>query len=271
MRAHVVGSPVAHSLSPVMHNAAYRHLGLDDWAYSAVDVGAGELASFVDGLQPDVVGLSVTAPLKAEAAQYAATRCPLVEALGVANTLTRGVDGGWVATNTDVYGITAAVSEVTDPKPWTRCVVLGRGATAQSALAALAQMCPTAEVIVATRDGAVGEDISRLARHLGVVVRGAAIGDSTPDTADLVVSTVPHDVSRSWWGSGKASTGSHPPTVLDAVYGTGPSPLVSLCQKGGGVGLDGTAMLVHQAVPQVRLMTGHNVPVGTLRTSLISP
>lgn len=271
MRAHVVGSPIAHSLSPVMHNAAYRHLGLDDWAYSAVEVGAGDLASFVDGLQLDVVGLSVTAPLKAEAAQYATTRCPLTEALGVANTLTRGVSGEWVATNTDVYGIAAAVSEVADPSHWTRCVVLGRGATAQSALAAIVQMCPLADVMVVTRDGEVGDGMSRLARHLDVTVRGHAFGASPTEAADLVISTVPHDVSQRWWGSSRASTGSRPLTVLDAVYGGGPSPLVAMCVRDGGVGLDGTAMLAHQAVPQIRLMTGRNVSVSTLRTSLISP
>ena len=81
MRCGVVGSPIAHSLSPVMHRAAYASLDLD-WTYDAIEVPAGSLADFVDGCDQTWVGLSVTAPLKREAAEHAVTRSSVVEAAG---------------------------------------------------------------------------------------------------------------------------------------------------------------------------------------------
>src|SRR5436190_1702408 len=109
MRCGVVGSPIAHSLSPVMHRAAYVALGLD-WTYDAIDVPSGSLANFVDGCDEAWVGLSVTAPLKREAAEHAVTRSSVVDALGVANTLIGGPDG-WHAVNTDVPGAVEALRE----------------------------------------------------------------------------------------------------------------------------------------------------------------
>ncbi|HWV26982.1 MAG TPA: shikimate dehydrogenase, partial [Aeromicrobium sp.] len=109
MRAAVLGSPIAHSLSPVMHRAAYAAAGLD-WTYDAIDVPAGGLAAVVSGLGDEWRGLSVTAPLKPEAAAFATDRTPVVERLGAANTLVR-TSKGWTADNTDVPGALAALAE----------------------------------------------------------------------------------------------------------------------------------------------------------------
>ncbi|MEO6510283.1 MAG: shikimate dehydrogenase, partial [Nocardioides sp.] len=103
MRCAVLGDPVAHSVSPALHRAAYVAAGLD-WSYSAERVPSGTLASFVTSLGEEWRGLSVTAPLKREASELATSASVVVSASGVANTLVRSSSGDWSAENTDVPG-----------------------------------------------------------------------------------------------------------------------------------------------------------------------
>ena len=114
----VLGDPIAHSLSPLLHRAAYDACGLE-WEYDAHRVPAGGLAAFVDGLDASWRGLSVTAPLKREAAERADEVSPMVIRAGVANTLVHA-DGRWFADNTDVPGAAAAIRE-----QWTGPVARG--------------------------------------------------------------------------------------------------------------------------------------------------
>lgn len=107
-RAAVVGHPISHSLSPLLHTTAYRALGLTDWAYEAHDVRPGELSTFLAGCGDEWVGLSVTMPHKVDAALLAAARAPSVERTGVANTLLRS-PRGWQAHNTDIEGIVGSL------------------------------------------------------------------------------------------------------------------------------------------------------------------
>ena len=107
MRAAVLGRPVGHSLSPVLHTAAYAALGLADWSYTAVDCGAAELPGLLAGLGPDWAGLSLTMPLKRAALAVADSVHPLAAAVGAANTLVLG--GGRRAYTTDVAGIAEAL------------------------------------------------------------------------------------------------------------------------------------------------------------------
>ena len=134
-RAAVCGSPIRHSLSPVLHDAAYRALGLTNWTYGRIHIEAEELAEWVHSLDDSWRGLSLTMPLKEAAFAVAHTVSEVAEAVGAINTLVRD-DDGWSGHNTDVYGIVRALAEagVTDI---THAVVVGSGATARSALAAL--------------------------------------------------------------------------------------------------------------------------------------
>ena len=131
----MLGDPIAHSLSPALHRAAYAAWGLD-WEYDAHRVPAGGLGAFVDDLGPEWRGVSVTAPLKREAAERADVVSPAVAMAGVANTLVRD-SGRWHADNTDIPGAAAALRE-----RWTSeisaATVLGGGATAASVGLALA-------------------------------------------------------------------------------------------------------------------------------------
>ncbi len=109
LRAAVLGSPVAHSLSPVLHGAGYAALGLEDWSYEVHEVARGGLARFTAGLGEEWRGLSLTMPLKEEGLELAATATPTARSAGAANTLVRRADGGWDAHNTDVHGVYAAL------------------------------------------------------------------------------------------------------------------------------------------------------------------
>ncbi len=138
MRAAVLGSPIAHSLSPVLHLAAYRALGLADWDYEKHECAEPGLAGFVAGLGPDWAGLSLTMPLKRVALEVADELSPLAAATGAANTLVF-TGGRRYADNTDVAGIIATLRGAGFDGGG-RAVVLGAGGTAQAALAALREL-----------------------------------------------------------------------------------------------------------------------------------
>src|SRR5882757_2227734 len=141
-RAAVVGSPVAHSLSPVLHNAAYAALGLADWTFDRIDRTADTMPALVAELTPDWVGLAVTMPGKHAALALADERTERAVAVGAANTLLRRPGGGWRADCTDVAGVTGALTAAGGyrPIPHATGLVLGAGGTAAAALAALAEL-----------------------------------------------------------------------------------------------------------------------------------
>ncbi|MFM6962938.1 MAG: shikimate dehydrogenase family protein, partial [Micrococcales bacterium] len=130
----VVGSPIDHSKSPAIHTAAYRVLKLD-WDYVANEVVGGNLDAWLAGLDENWIGVSVTAPLKEEAAAYAVR--DMEKALGSANTLVRA-GNSWKAYNTDVFGIQQALDSI-DASSVRAVTVIGAGATAKSALAAVSR------------------------------------------------------------------------------------------------------------------------------------
>jgi len=250
MRAGVLGSPIGHSLSPAMHRAAYAALGLD-WTYDAIEVQAGGLAAFVDGLDATWVGLSVTAPLKREAADHAATRGAVVEALGVANTLIGGPDG-WHAVNTDVPGAVNALAEcgITAVES---VRFLGGGATVDSLRLAVRELG-------ATRIEVWLRDPSKLPEEAGVTVH--QLGDPMDGPVDLLISTVPSvAVSRDAWSTAHA--------VFDVIYDPWPTPLTEAARAAGKPVATGLDLLAHQAALQVELMTGQGVDPGVLRDAAL--
>ncbi|MGD8201210.1 shikimate dehydrogenase [Ornithinimicrobium sp. W1679] len=268
-RAAVVGSPVAHSLSPVLHRAAYRSLALTGWEYAATEVPQGALAGFVAGLGPEWAGLSVTMPLKDEALALADHADDDAVLTGSANTLVPS-DGGWTALNTDVHGVGAALAEAGLLRP-RRAVVLGGGATARSVLVALDRL-GVEQVRLLVRDRArpgTEELLGRLsARTTVATFPGTDGGGGAPD---VVVNTLPATVDPAAH-TVRAVLGGGCPVVMDVAYAPWPSGFArAVASASGGLVpvLRGTAMLAHQAARQVRLMTGHDVPVEVLRTALL--
>jgi len=261
MRAAVLGSPIAHSLSPAMHRAAYAAAGLD-WAYEAIEVAAGSLAGFVGGLGEDWRGLSVTAPLKVEAAAFASTRTDVVERLGVANTLVRDGAGRWSADNTDIPGALNALSEA--GVTGTRSVrILGGGATATAMAHALASAGATSIQIV-VRDTARAEDALAAGLAAGAdEVRAVSLQEAPTERVDLLISTIPvaavADRADVWAESAGA--------LFDVVYDPWPTALALAAEARGLPVVSGLDLLAHQAILQLELMAGVQVDADLLRSA----
>ncbi|WP_304451025.1 shikimate dehydrogenase [Nocardiopsis sp. YSL2] len=262
-RAAVLGSPVAHSLSPVLHTAAYAAMGLDDWSYGLFECDEKGLAPFLDGLGPEWRGLSLTMPLKRRALDLADEVTDLARQVGGANTLVpRG--GGWAAHNTDVTGIATALTEAGAGAP-RHVVVLGAGATAASALAALCELGVSAPVTVLARDTGRAGEVADAARRLGHPLEVAPLADLHAHLdVDLVVSSLPSGAADHYTEHLAASRAD----LFDVVYAPWPTRAAEAVAARGGRVVGGFPMLLHQAVAQVRLMTGaDDVPVAAMRAA----
>lgn len=250
-RLAVLGSPIAHSKSPSLHRAAYERLGLD-WAYDRVEVGAGGLAGFLDGLGPDWRGLSLTMPLKAEALALADDVERLAERAGAVNTLLLAPGGRRLGFNTDIVGIVRALGDV-GVHAIRHGVLVGGGATAASALVAMAEL-GAASVEVCVRDAGRAASVIGLGHALGLVVETrplARIGEATG--ADLVISTVPGGTDLGLAPSDALAAAP----LLDVAYAPWPTPLAAAWGERGGTVANGLGMLIHQALLQVRIfLTG---------------
>ena len=259
MRAAVLGSPIAHSLSPVLHRAGYAAAGLAGWQYDAHEVDAAGLAGFVGGLGEEWRGLSLTMPLKEVAAEVATTVDEVARRAGAVNTLVRRDDGGWDATNTDVVGVVRALAPHL-PEGATRALVLGAGATARSAVLALAELGVTT-LTVRARDTARAADLLAWALDLGDGIRNgsvAALGPWVTTRDDVVVSTLPGSAGEA---AAAGVPAHHAGVLLDVVYAGWPTPLAVAASAAGMTVVSGLDMLVHQAAEQFRLFTGHEAPV----------
>lgn len=254
--AGVVGSPIDHSLSPVIHCAAYRELGLD-WTYEAIEQTEDSFPHFLSGLDHAWRGLSVTMPLKEVALAAADSRSELAQRVGAANTLIHGVDG-WFAENTDVVGIVSALSAA-GVSSCRQVTIMGGGATARSAFAAVMEM-GARDVTVCVRRPDAGRAFADWAHHWDASVAVASMEPSEEAAAaDVVIATVPFDAASPW--AGVAGTGA----LLDVSYHPWPTVLSAAWR---GPVANGRDLLLWQAVEQVRLMTGMAAPVAAMRAAL---
>lgn len=258
LNAAVLGRPVAHSLSPLLHSAAYRALGMDDWAYGAHDVGTDELPAWVGERDASWRGLSLTMPLKEAALALATSTSQTARLTGAANTLVRREDLGWDAHNTDVVGIVGALAHVVHTGTAT---VLGSGATARSAAMALVRL-GVQDVRVAARNAASAAEVATLIEGLGARAVVVPLEQWAATGTALVVSTLPPAASA---GAGAAIAAADLPsggaTLLDVVYADWPTPLAREAGRAGFTVVSGLDMLVHQAAEQFRLFTGREAPV----------
>jgi len=262
MRCAVLGSPIAHSLSPAMHRAAYAALGLD-WRYDAFEVEEDELRGFVATLGDDVRGLSLTMPLKRVALDLVDTVDPVAELIGAANTMLFEPDGSRSAHNTDVPGLVNAFAEHGITAAET-AVVLGGGATAASTLAALRGMQVT-EVTVVVRDIAKAERLLGLAAELGLRTSVADFSQVEQIGGfDLCISTLPGGAVDPWAEHFAAVA----PVVFDVAYDPWPTKLAIAAHRIGTELLNGLDLLVHQATLQVGMMTGKSpAPLAAMRAA----
>ncbi len=286
MQAAVLGSPIAHSLSPVLHRAAYAALGLDGWSYQAIECDERRLPAVLAGCGPDWAGLSLTMPLKRAVLDLLDAAEPLVTEVGAANTVT--FDGGARhGHNTDVPGMLTALAEAglpaarraeaaragaTGAAPGAdggtdrlSVLILGAGATACSAVAA-ARALGVTEVTVAARDPARAADVTAAAGRLGVTLRLAPFGAPGPPAPGLLICTAPARAADDY-AERLARGALTPGCILDVVYDPWPTPLAVAAARAGVPVAGGFALLLHQAARQVELMTGRAAPVAAMRAA----
>ncbi|MFF4758182.1 shikimate dehydrogenase [Streptomyces sp. NPDC001292] len=251
-RAAVLGSPIAHSLSPVLHRAAYVELGLSNWSYDRFEIDEAGLPAFFEGLGPEWAGLSLTMPLKRAVIPLLDEISDTAASVEAVNTVVFTADGRRVGDNTDVPGMVAALREHGIEQVGS-AAVLGAGATASSALAALARVC-TGEVVAYVRSEARAAEMRQWGERLDVEVRTADWADAGQALkAPLVIATTPAGTTDALVDA----VPGRPATLFDVLYDPWPTPLAARWSMAGGAVVSGLDLLVHQAVLQVEQMTGH--------------
>ena len=246
----VLGSPIEHSKSPAIHSAAYRVLGLN-WNYEKIEVRKGGLRPFLDGLESDWLGLSLTMPLKEEAARLAESLDAPAELTGAANTLVR-TETGWSGYNTDIFGIAQSVRQAGIVEIKT-VLVIGSGATATSAVTAIAELAPGAKVMVFARNGNARVDLVNFAKSLKLDARSVRRLAPNAKTADLTISTLPGGALDET-AAKLAKKGFKPAgAIFDVAYSPWPSAFAGVWQRAGRPIISGLEMLLWQAVAQIRI------------------
>jgi shikimate dehydrogenase len=268
VKAAVAGSPIAHSLSPALHRAAYQALGLAGWSYQAIECDEAGLPGLLARCGPDWAGLSLTMPLKRAVLPLLDRTDPVAVQAGAANTVVFG-EGGRHGYNTDVPGMAAALAGAglagdRLARDRLSALILGAGATACSALAAARGLGLT-EVTVAARDHARAGDLRAAAGRLGMIIHLTGY-DRLAGQPDLVISTVPAGAADS-----VAERIAHgalcPRFLLDVIYHPWPTRLAVAASAAGAAVAGGFDLLLHQAAGQVELMTGQPAPLAAMRAA----
>ncbi|MCT1884186.1 shikimate dehydrogenase [Dietzia cinnamea] len=262
--AAVLGHPVDHSLSPVLHGAAYRALGLDDWTYERIDCDADRLPSLVVSSPAHRIGYSVTMPGKFAALAHASEVSDRARIVGSANTLVRR-SGGWYADCTDVDGVTGALAEFGDLPAAPTAVLLGVGGTARPVLAGLAAAGATRVVLASRRDNA--GPAAECGRALGLDISTVLLTDaSLPgeiEAADVLVNTVPEPGIRDL-----TDLVSRARRLFDVLYDPWPTVAGAAASAAGVPVVGGDVMLLNQAFGQVELFTGRPAPRAEMAAAL---
>ena len=261
----VIGSPVAHSLSPLLHDAAFAALGLGDtWRSLAFEVAPGQAGGALAAMRrADISGLSVTMPHKADVAALVDDRSEVARRLGAVNCIVN-TDGVLLGTNTDGAGFVASLARGAAFTPaGKRCLVIGAGGAARAVVLALAD-AGASEVAVLNRTPDRATAAAALAGAVGSVVTGGAnhLAEAV-GSADLVVNATPVGMT-----GGAAGPWLVAPQLLhagqvaaDLVYVPRPTPWLVQAAAAGARSVDGLGMLVHQAAAQLALWTGAVPPV----------
>jgi shikimate dehydrogenase len=267
----VLGHPIAHSLSPVMHNAALQAQGVDA-VYLAFDVEPGDLPSALRGLRAlGFWGANVTLPHKERAAELVDTLDPLAARLGAVNTIVNA-NGLLSGHNTDVTGFTQALEMVrSEGAAGARCLVVGAGGAARAVLAAL-DAGGAADIRLYSRTAARAESLCQMTREwegtFCEAIEASGLARAAAE-ADIIVNATPVGLGLSVKESAIPVDilDSHH-VVVDLVYGLQPTFLVTEAIARGAVAVDGMEMLLSQAASSYRLWTGKEAPLDVMRASV---
>lgn len=255
----MLGDPIAHSLSPVLHRAGYAEAGLD-WEYDAHRVASGGLAGFLADLGPEWRGLSLTMPLKREVLPLVDRLTDRARLAGAVNTLLLD-DGTKVGDNTDLPGAAAAVRERT-AAALASAAILGGGATATSVGLALVDLGVTTVDLLVRDASRAQETVDALRAHpAGIEVRTSALDDDSAIESDVVVATIPAGAQS----EDLVTRCDGVPVVFEVLYDPWPTPLAAAALESGRTLVSGLDLLVHQAALQFELFTGVPAPLEAMR------
>ncbi len=270
----VIGDPIAHSLSPVMHNAALAELGAD-YVYVAFPVPAAGLEAAIAGFAATgVQGFSITIPHKQAVLPLLTEISAEAQAVGAVNTVWR-IDRGWAGTNTDVAGFMAPLRPLRDWSGQT-ALVLGNGGAARAVVAGCGHLgCGAVQV--------VGRNAKKLADfehswansplYPPVTTHGWEALPTLLPSADLIVNSTPigmhSTVGQSPLGEAHLALAPDRAVVYDLIYNPRPTQLLALAAQRGLATLDGLEMLVQQGAVALELWLQRPVPVDTMRQALL--
>lgn len=247
--AGVLGSPIAHSLSPLLHNTMYKFLGIEA-SYIAYEVASGQLKEFLDHEGSSLNYLSLTMPLKEEALTIANLVSDVSRQIQSGNTLHK-VSGLWNLTSTDVEGFTYAL-QFNNRDTKGNVLILGAGATARAVVAACNGVSDTVTVVnrnpnrvQAIRDAAPDVELDFVAWDT----------DINFNAFDLVVNTTPGEASAGFVDQ----IGSVDTTFFEVLYNPWPTQLLAHWRQSGGFAIDGLDLLIHQAISQVEIFTSRTI------------
>jgi len=247
IKAAVLGSPISHSLSPLLHTLAYKELGMES-NYIAIEVKNGDLSTFLSTCDESWTGLSLTMPLKEEVIPLARTVSDLARTINSANTLVRD-NGHWHATTTDVPGFVHA-TEANGKKISGEVLIIGAGATARAAAAAADGLADRITVMMRASTREMDMRGCVKTSELNVV----SWGDSPSfSSAEMIISTTPPGATDSLLDYFPKKPQS---VLFDVLYHPWPTMALSNWKANGGEIIDGLDLLIHQAIDQIQLFSG---------------
>jgi len=246
INAAVLGSPIKHSLSPLLHTLAYDHLGLEA-NYEAIEVESGQLSSFLQRTEKNC--LSLTMPLKEEAFSLASELSPVSVSLSSGNTLTLH-EGGWSLTSTDVTGFEYAL-KLNKVENINSVLILGAGATARAAVACLSKIAKDIKVV--SRNEARQEAMNR-ASSLELSFLPWELTEEI-NRADLIINTTPGDAAAYFLPSISDPKGA----LFEVLYNPWPTKISKVWIESQNQVVDGLELLIHQAISQVEIFSQSTV------------
>jgi shikimate dehydrogenase len=259
-RVGVIGFPLSHTLSPVMHNAAFKHLGMDDWLYDAMEIPPDiALLGFREPKQHGYIGINITIPFKQEALKHCRPDA-IARAVGAVNTIDFRNDAG---TNTDVPGLIDDLRAHNVTLSGETVIVLGAGGAARAAVYGLWQAGSNVIVVNRTRDKA--EDmLAQLTLSAGLQsARAMTLDEAAESGASLIVNAtsagmIPNVTETPWIDGLPFPQGI---TVYDMVYRPAKTRLMQQAEDAGGRAITGLGMLVRQGAVAFNIWTGTDAPI----------
>jgi shikimate dehydrogenase len=273
----VIGHPIGHSLSPVMHNAALLHLPQHDFVYVAFPIAPENLAIAVQGFDSiGVVGFSVTIPHKQAIMSQLVAISEVAQAIGAVNTVWKQPDG-WHGTNTDITGFMAPLLAMNRDWSAVNVLCLGNGGAARAIVAGCAQLGVRSIQVIGRNPENLAifyqsfQSVESIRDRLSIHSWNAV--DNLVPNAGLIVNTTPIGMvpnpSASPLTESQAANIQPGTIAYDLIYTPSPTQFLQQAQTQGAIVFDGLEMLVQQGAEALKIWTGcDQVPVAVMRRSL---